>query len=262
MEIPFAQFLWDQVIKHVAREVNDEVAYYGFDKSDAEAFDSGDTYTAGEYITFTSGGVTHYYLCLSNTSAGESPTSAAAKWRKVTARAVVPGIKSILDTEISGGGITAVATGAVTATSGVALAAFLKLFRDFTPAYKNYGVIIHCSFTDWEFLLDDITTKQAMYTMADVSRMLENEGMLPLPQTNRKAWVKPASWLGSSRRLIAEPLMPGSAKGENIVMGTDLLADANEIKTKENLWSLEAGIKFVLGFQIQDLSALRIGNQA
>lgn len=86
--------------------------------------------------------------------------------------------------------------------------------------------------------------------------------MIPLPETMGKGWVKPATWLGTSRRLIAEPMAAGTQKGANIYMGTDLLSDANEIKTKENLWSLEAGIKMVLGFQIADLEAIWVGNQA
>lgn len=261
MDIPFAQYLWNEVIKNVAREINDEVAYFGFDKTDAVAYSEASTYTAGDYITYTLNSITEYYVCLSNTSAGEDPVDTPAKWQKVTARAVVPGLKDAIETAISGAALTATATGVIDNTTGKeAHAAFLKLFRAMPVPYKRAGVIIHCSFTDWEYLLDDLKT-QFQYTVADMSNMQQN-GMLPLPLTSGKGWVKPATWLGSSRRLIAEPIDMARAKGVNLVMGTDLLSDANEIKTKENLWTLEAGIKFVCGFQVSDLDALKVGDQS
>ncbi len=41
--------------------------------------------------------------------------------------------------------------------------------------------------------------------------------------------------------------------GMNLVMGTDLLSDANDIKHVERLWGTESGICVDLGWQIRDL---------
>jgi hypothetical protein len=260
-DMEFAPFVWDQVIKGVQRELNDETAYFGFDSSATPTFSEGSTYTANSYVKYTVNGVVEYFQNISGgtTTAGEDPIDTPAKWRNVTARAVVPGLKSYIDTAISGG-FTVTTTGAIT-NGATAVAAFKEIFRDMPVAYKNFGVIVHCSYTDAEFLLDGLEDAITKYTTPDVSAMLQ-QGMIPIPGTNYKGWAKPATWLGTSRRLIAEPLQPGTAMGMNLVMGTDLLSDMNDIKTKENLWTTEAGILVAVGFQIQDLSALRLGDQA
>lgn len=256
----FAQFVWEEVIKGLQREINDETAYFGFDKSTAAAYSEVATYAANAYITFTQNGRLEYFQNISGgtTTAGEDPTDTPAKWRKVTARAVVPGIRSLIDTAISGG-FAVTSTGAIT-DGATALAAFKELFRDMPVPYQRQGVIISCSYTDKDFLLDGIEDKLTKYTMAEVSDFMKS-GLIPIPGTDNKGFVKAATWLTGSRRLIAGPMTQGN-RHENIYMGTDLLSDANEIKQKENLWTVEAGISVDLGFQIADLSALRLGDQA
>lgn len=260
-DMEFAPFVWQEVVKGIQRELNDETAYFGFDSSATPTFSEGSTYTANSYVKYTVGGVVEYFQNISGgtTTAGEDPIDTPAKWRNVTARAVVPGIKSYVDAAIAGG-FTVTTTGAIT-NGATAVAAFKEIFRDMPVAYKNFGVIVHASYTDCEFLLDGLEDAITKYTTPDVSALLQM-GLIPIPGTNYKGWAKPATWLGTSRRLIAEPMQPGTAMGMNLVMGTDLLSDLNDIKTKENLWTTEAGILVAVGFQIQDLSALRLGDQA
>lgn len=266
-EIPFAEFMWDQVIKNVQREINDETAYKGFDKSTAVAYDAEETYAPGDVILFATAtnnpnGLLDYYLNVTSTSAGESPTTHPAKWREVNARAVVPGLESHILAGITASEIAPVTTGAISATAGVAITAFNKLFRAFSAPYKSHGIVISASYTDYELLLDDLLNAYNKYTMAD----LTNGGMpyLVLPNSGGKCVVKPATWLGSSRRLIAGPSMPGDvARHMNLYMGTELLSDANSISIKDTeLWTLKAGIKAALGFQIQDVEAIKVGDQA
>lgn len=262
-DMDFAPFVWDRVIKGLQREINDETAYYGFDKSTAVAYDSGDAYAVNDIVTFSdssfTSGVTEYFLCIATASAGDTPATDTDKWRNVTARAVVPGIKSYIDAAITGG-FTATTTGAIT-TGATAQTAFKKLFRDFSAAYKSQMVIIHASYTDCEFLLDGMETI-TQYTSPDVSAMVKM-GLIPIMGTNNKCFAKPASWLGTSRRLIAEPMeISNGGYGLNLVMGTDLLSDANDINMIKDVYTLKTGITVDLGFQIQDLSALRLGNQA
>ena len=87
---------------------------------------------------------------------------------------------------------------------------------------------------------------------------------MPVPETGGKCFFKPATWLGTSRRLIAEPIIleNGNAYGANLVMGTDLLSDATDIEVIKDVYALNVGMSFDIGFQIQDLAALRLGNQA
>ncbi len=262
-DIPFAQFMWDQVIKSVQREINDETAYKGFDKADAVAYDIGDPYVVGDIVTFASAtnnpnGVLDYYLCIVNAAAGDTPDTDPDKWLYASARAVVPGIESHILTAITATEISPVATGAVTATAGVAIAAFKKMFRAFSSAYRNWGIITSCSYTDWDFLLDDLGEKYK--SLKDDASA---NGFLVLPESNKKNIVKPATWLGTSRRLISGPVMPGDARHMNIFLGTDLLSDASSISVKDTeLWTLKAGLKTRLGFQIQDVEAIRVGDQS
>lgn len=257
-DMDFAPYVWDQVIKGLQREINDETAYYGFDSSATPTFSEGSTYAANLYVKYTVNGVVEYFQNISGgtTTAGEDPLDTPAKWRNVTARAVVPGIKSHIDAAIAATTLSQTSTGAIT-TGATARAAFKELFRDMPAPYKNNGVIIHASHTDCEWLLDgqeDITK----YTTPEMVHL----GLIPIIGTNGKGYAKPATWLGTSRRLIAEPMIPGTGMGMNLVMGTDLLSDANDINTVPDVHTIKTGITVSLGFQIQDLSALRVGDQA
>ena len=259
-DMDFAPFVWDRVIKGLQREINDETAYFGFDNSATPTFSEGATYASGLYVKYTVDGVVEYFQNTSGgtTTAGEDPIDTPSKWTYATARSVVPGLKTYIDAAISGG-FAPTTTGAITSNS-TAIAAFKKIFRAMPVPYQQAGVIVHCSFTDSQWLLDgmeDVTK----YTMAEVGEMIQN-GLIPIPGTNYKGWAKPATWLGTSRRLIAEPMEPGTGIGTNLVMGTDLLSDMNDIKQVPALWMEQYGISLDLGFQIQDLDALRLGDQA
>jgi hypothetical protein len=256
----FAPFVWDQVFKAMWREVNDEVAYFGIDRTGILAYAPASTYVAGNRVTFTLNGVQEWFQATGAVAANQTPQTNPALWRNITARAVVPGIESYFSALIAGG-FAVTATGAVT-NGATALAANLALFRSFTPAYKNSGVIIHGSWTDYEFLTDGLATR-TINVSSDTKEFL-NMNLLPLPETGGRCFFKPATWLGTSRRLIAEPIIieNGNAYGANLVMGTDLLSDGNSINLIPDVYTLKAGITFDLGFQVQDPSALRLGNQA
>lgn len=264
-QIPYEAFFWNEVLKGVKREINDEVAYFGFDKADAVAYDAGDTYTANtDIVTFASAtnnpnSVADYWLCISSTSAGQSPDTHPAKWQNVSARAVAVGFKERIADGITATEISPVTTGAINSTAGVAITAFKKLFRSFSAPYKNNGIIISASYTDFEFLLDDLSDKYKA-----VKDNVDAKGFLVLPDTGNKCVVKPASWLGTSRRLIAGPVMMDgqNPKHMNLFMGTDLLSDLNGIDTNKVGFGLWAGIKAAIGFNYQDASAIKVGDQA
>lgn len=261
-DMDFAPYVWMKVAEGVKRELNDQTAYFGFDRlTGVTAYSAATVYTAGNRVTFTgTSGVQEWFEATATTVAGESPDTTPAKWLNVSARAVAPGLKTFIDAAIAAS-FPVTATGAVT-NAATALAANQLLFRSFTPAYKNNGVIIHGSYTDYEFLLDALANR-TQYISADTKELL-SMGLLPVPETGGKCFFKPATWLGTSRRLIAEPIIleNGNAYGANLVMGTDLLSDATDIEVIKDVYALNVGMSFDIGFQIQDLAALRLGNQA
>jgi len=257
-DMDFAPYVWDQIIKGMQRDINDETAYFGFDRTGIIAYAGASTYVSGNRVTFTVNSVTEWFEANQAVAANETPLTHPAKWNNVTARAVVPGIKTYIDALI-GGGFTVSTTGAIT-DGATARAAFKKMYRDFTAAYKGQMVIIHASYTDCEFLLDGMETI-TQYTTPDVANAVKM-GLIPIFGTNNRAFAKPATWLGTSRRLIAEPMEMGQGGyGLNLVMGTDLLSDGNDINLIPDVYTLKGGITLDLGFNIQDPSALRLGNQ-
>lgn len=265
-EIPFAQFFWEQVIKELQAEINDETAYHGFDTTGIVAWDNGTVYNPGDRVLFASAtnnpnSVQDYYECVTLTVAAESPDTHPAKWQYVTARAVAPGIESYIAAGITATEISPVTTGAITATSGEAIAAFNELFRAWSAPYRRNGIIISASLTDMDFLIDDLLDKYSKYTRDDLS----NAPYIVLPNSNGKCVVKTATWLGSSRRLVSGPYVPSDpGRHMNLWMGTDQLSDLNQIRvnTESNLWTIKGGIKFPLGFQYQDAEAIKVGDQS
>ncbi len=263
-DIPFAQFLWQQVILNLQREINDETAFYGFDKADAVAYDIGDPYAVGDIVTFATAtnnpnSVLDYYVCIATAAAGDTPDTDPDKWLYASARAVAIGIRERILAGIDDDEISPVSTGAITNGAGVAIAAHKELYRAWNAAYKRNGIITSCSYTDYELLLDDLGDKYKALK-DDASE----KGYLVLPETEKKAIVKPATWLGSSRRLISGPVFWDGAnpKQMNIFMATDLLNDFNTVETQRDKWMLWAGLKGCVGFNYQDSEAIKVGDQA
>jgi hypothetical protein len=247
--IPFEQYVWAEVMKSLGAEINDDTAYNGLDLSalTVVAFNPASVYAVGDYITF--GTPTKWYKCITITTAGQSPLTTPAKWLDVTARVITKGLGTILGEEITAGNMAPVATGAVT-DGATSKTAFKKVFRAHSDGYKGAGLVTFCSYTDFEFLLDGLS-ENTKYTNPDGTAV----GKLYLPETGKKNLIMPVTWLNGSRRLWCTPK-------ENLLMGTDLLSDMNDIKVVEDVYTLKTGIKFVIGFQIRDLAALKVGDQA
>jgi hypothetical protein len=246
--IPFEQYVWAEVMKALGAELNDETAYFGLDIDDLTivAYDAGDAYVVGDYVTF--GNPTKWYVCVANAAAGDTPATDPLKWQDVTARMICKGFGAIIQEEIDGSTLSVTATGAIT-DGATAKTAFKKLFRAHTDAYKKAGLITYCSYTDYEFLLDGLS-ENTKYTNPDGTPV----GQLYLPETGKKNLIIPVTWLNGSRRLICTPK-------ENLILGTDLLSDLNDISVVQDVYTYKTGIKFQLGFQIRDIDAIRVGDQ-
>lgn len=199
-EIPFAAFVWDQVMKDFADEING-AAYLG-------------TYNA-------SGS---------------------------TAAAIITGIGTTLAAEITATTVTPVTTGAI--VKATAYDQFKAIWRSLPVAYRNAGAIIYCSYASAEALADGFETNVGKYTESDLAT-----GAVYLSTTNRKCLIKPVTWMGTSGRLICTPK-------ENIVMGVDMLSDANKVITTPYLERLDSRILFQLGLNFRDLDAIVCNEQS
>jgi len=249
-DIPFAAYVWAQVMTELAAEINDKTIYFGFDKTAAAAFDAAHVYTVGEYMQVAAAdGVIDYWKCISVTTAGQTPITNPAKWQQVNAEAIAIGFaKRIADAITAGLPNPVVATGALTNTT--AYDQFTQVWRAMPIAYRNRGAIIYCGYNSSDLLADDFENKVSKYTETDLAT-----GNIYLSKTNRKCQILPATWMGTSGRLICTPK-------ENLLIGTDQVSDMNKINTFQKLRTLEAGIDFVLGTQIRDLSAMVVNNVA
>jgi len=253
-QIPFEEYFYQQVIRELCAEINDQTSFFGFDKSSAVVYSGVTVYTAGQYITFTQNSVLKYWQCLSTTTAGQDPTSTPAKWLDVSARAVTPGISSYL-TAVTGSNL--IATGAITdATSGLNKA--LQLYQSIPGSYRKAPTIMHCSFMDYDFIARGIFNSFLNYTASDIAKT----GYLTLPMSANKCVIKPATWMTGSRRLLLEQRVPGQLRGTNLIMGTDLLGDANGVQVLAKSYQIQMAIKFALGFQISDIKGIWMNDQA
>jgi hypothetical protein len=248
LTIPFAQFMWEAVVKELATEINLETVYNGVGTAGFTAYAAGTAYTVGSLITYVQGGETRYFRCIIATSAGQNPDTNPNSWDWAGARAITKGFGKIIADEITAGKLVAVATGAVTNVN--AYSKFVQMYRSLPEAVK-LGIagqaIIYCSMTDYEYLTDDYETQ--------VSKNFETvDGITYLAKTDRRCQIKPVSWLSGSRRLIATVV-------GNLSAGTDEISDMNEIRTVQQVYSVQAGITFVIGFQINDLEVLKVSDQ-
>ena len=104
------------------------------------------------------------------------------------------------------------------------------------------------------------TTKRYTALMDDyenkVTKNFEHvDGVTYLAKTDRKCIIQSQSWLSNSGRLIS------TAHG-NLVLATDELSDMNDIKVVPAMYTIDAGITFLLGLNYQDEDVLRINDQA
>ena len=228
-QIPFAQYLWNQIIIELAAEINDQTAFFGFDYTAVAAYGAGTVYNPGDRMYYTQNGVVKYFENLIVTTAGQNPDTNPTKWNDVSAGAVAPGIKSYLSAVT---GANAVATGAITdGTTGLAKAT--TLYQSIGGQFRKTPLVLHCSFTDKDFIANGILNTYGKYTKDDL------EGSFYLPLSDKKCLVKPATWMTGSRRMILEPC-DASGRGLNLHMGTDLLSDLNQIEVIKRAYKLDA----------------------
>ena len=240
--IPFADYVWGQVIKSLAAGINDRTVYFGIGKAAFGAFNPATAYTVGSKVAFTSpvDGEVAYFNVNTATQAGQTPVTNPEKFDDWNLEAIMVGFGAIFAALVtlgkSNGGLDPLVTGAITDQSD-AYAIQQELWRSLPIAVQNRGGCILQSYQDMWLLNDSFEDKVSKYTEVDNST-----GLIYLAGTNRKCLIKPATFMTGSRRLIAGPM---GADCEMII-GTDELSDLNTIATEEHNYTLDAGLSGVL----------------
>lgn len=244
--IPFAQYVNEAILLELAAEINNETLYHGVGVAGFAAYAALTVYNPGDKITYTQDGELRYFECVTLTVAGQNPDTHAAKWMWAGAKALAIGFGKIIADEIVLGTLVPVATGVSDANN--AYANFIKVWRGLDEEVRGIGGVIACSYTDYEYLLDDYENK--------IKKNFEEvDGIIYLAKTDRKCIIAPWTAMSGSRRLIA------SAR-KNFIVGTDELNDINAINVDPQMYHLDMGITWVMGMQIRDLEAMSINDQA
>jgi hypothetical protein len=245
MKIPFAEVMWPAVIDETSQELVQGTIYHGVGKAAFAAYNSATAYSVGALITYTQNNEVRYFEAIASTSAGQNPDTHAAKWKWAGAKAVAKGFKGILDDEETAGTVVPVSTGAITSTD--AYAQFTSVWRKLPETVRQSGGFVYCSQNSYESLLDDYENKVK-------KNFEETNGIVYLAKTEKKAILRPVNWLSGSGRIIA-------SQSGNFWMGTDESDDMNLIKTIEQMYTIDAGITFMIGMQIADPFALAMNDQ-
>ena len=244
--IPFAAFVWQKIIEEMVTELVTQTIYNGVGQAAFTAYNPATAYAVGALITYTQNSELRYFQSVAITTAGQNPDTNPEKWVWAGALALCKGLGSILADDIASGLITPVRTGAITATT--AYAQFVEMWRTLPIQVRDLGATIHCSYNSLDCLQDDFENR--------VSKYFETiDNITYLAKTDRKCIIQPQVWLGNSGRLIA-------TKENNLVIATDQLSDMNEIRTVPAMYSVNAGITFLIGINYQDEQVLRINDQA
>lgn len=159
---------------------------------------------------------------------------------------VADGFGTILAAEILAGSVTPIATGAL-ATDTVSKVE--AVYKSLPVPYLSMNTVAYMSYSSYFAYCEDYATKYG-------NQPIYNQfGQTFIRHSGGKCLIKPVSWMGNSGRVIITPK-------ENMIMGTDLLGDANKINTVKDVWCLKAGIAMAIGFQFRDLAALRVNDVA
>jgi hypothetical protein len=240
-QIPFAQYVWDSYMKENA----EEIAMALYHAKGTAAFSTwliGTTYAAKDLVKLNG----KYYRSLAGSNTGNAVTD-ATKWERVDYLALFKGFGSKIAYAISDEDFDQISsTGAI--SSGDSIDQFKSVYRALPEAVRATGTAnVYCSLDSFEILLDDIGEKYKNFTTTD--------GVLYLPETNKKAIVKPVNWLSGSGRVIATP-------ANNMVLGTDQLSDMTKMTFIPQHYSLEASLAFSMDVQFQDLDVLAVNDQS
>jgi len=151
------------------------------------------------------------------------------------------------ETAVAGTGLVPVATGAIANTTAVAKVE--QMMKAMPVAYRRAGFGLFMSYDVFDKYNEDYREKYKKYLAPN------DDGVYTVDNTGRKVQLIPASWMGTSQRIIATPK-------ENLLAGVDALGDMDKIHTDVELEIIKWRVLFALGFQIRDLGAIKVNDQA
>ncbi|MDL5050644.1 hypothetical protein QQ054_32090 [Oscillatoria amoena NRMC-F 0135] len=243
-QIPFAQWLWQKEMEKLASEINDNF-YHAVYQAPAAAYDAGSAYTAGQYMKFTD---KNYYKCVTNAAIGESPTTHPAKWLQVNATVGFNGWGTIIAAEITATNITPFNTGATDDSNTIE--AIDAMYHSLTPAVRARGGVVKVGYDVWD---DYIENEKSVYPQVLNQNM--GDGKKYIYGSQKKWEIKPATWMGTSRRIIFD------VENSNLVAGTNLQKIPGLTNTVPTLHGYDSVSKFLLGSEIADLEVLKVNDQ-
>ncbi len=151
------------------------------------------------------------------------------------------------ETATAGTGLVPVATGAITNVNAVSKVE--QMIKSMPVAYRRAGFEVFMSYDVFDKYNEDYRERYKKYLEAN------DNGVYTVDNTARKVKIVPATWMGSSQRLISTPKA-------NLLAGVDALGDMDKIHTDVELEILKWRVLFAMGFQIRDLNAIKVNDQA
>ncbi len=253
----FAQYFWEE---H-AKAISDEIEHNVFDTVNADdvaAFNPATVYAPGARVRFTlsANDGEEFFRCVTATVAGESPSTAPAKWTDANAECVVKGIGTLIKEERTAGNLAGnvINTGAITSAN-----ALTKVDGDMWAGIPEKvkrakgGVVFRMSFNMFNKRVQALRAQKAngtYYTEEEIKQL-----KYEIIDSDGKGIIKPCIWMNDSQLIIA-------TIDKNLVMGTNQVADKDTFgPLLPFLHGYKTIMKLILAFQVQDLSVLFVNDQ-
>jgi hypothetical protein len=243
----FAQYFWEAQIKKLQAEINNN-SFYGVDSFDITAFDAGTAYNVDQKVQYNKS----FYKVVTATSAGQTPDTHPAKFKKINNSSVAKGLGTIITEEYSTlPARNKITTGALDNTNG-----FDKITGFYTSLPEEIRPL------GGEFKVSQSTYDK--YMLSALNKFTNGTSLLQVPGkpgasvygSDGKWIIKPCTWMAGSGRIIAT--LDG-----NLQMGTDQTSAFSSIgNIVPFLHGYKAIMKMILAFQIADLEVLFVNDQA
>jgi len=166
-------------------------------------------------------------------AAGDTPVDIANGWG------------TIIASELVGGGLTAIVTGAITNANALEKVETFLEDASIPMWLREMGGNVVCSYNVFDKYCKSYRTANTFGFKADVTGAYKLD--------NKNFSLKPVSWMGTSQRLIA-------TINNNAVMGTDL--DRIQVHATPHLNIIQTRLMMPVGFEWQDLEAMYVNDQA
>ena len=243
----FAQYFWAQQSKKLRDEINRN-AYSSIDPQTVLPFNPATAYAVGVNVTFGQ----DFFRTVAVTTAGQSPATTPLSFANINNQCLGAGYGTILAVELATmPASNKIATGVIDVTN--AYDKYTAFFQSLPSEKQSLGGTFHVGYAEY---FKYLTSLQNKFTGGTSFLTVAGTPGVTLYGSDGTWNVKPCSWMGSSKRIIA-------TQKENLIMGTDLVSDMNTIgKMVETIHGYLCKFQFILAFQFVDLDLLYVNDQA